>query len=221
VSAPVVERRPFEATAPDAPEVRGVLHWPGARSREGLVLAHGAGSDRDAPLLVAVADALAAREVSVLRCDLPFRQARAGPPSPRDGARDRDGLRHALRALRRDVDGPIALGGHSYGGRQASVLAAEEPDVAGALLLLSYPLHPPRRADRPRTGHFGALRTPAMFVHGSRDPFGSVDELRHALTMLAAPSTLLVIDGAGHALRVSAAETIAQAFADWWRRPAR
>jgi uncharacterized protein len=73
------------------------------------------------------------------------------------------------------------LGGHSYGGRQASMLAAEEPDLAAGLLLLSYPLHPPRRPARLRTAHFPKLTTPALFVHGTRDPFGSMDEMRAAV----------------------------------------
>ena len=132
------------------PPVRGVLHAGAAPAADGLVLTHGAGGNKDAPLLVAVAEAFAARGVTVLRCDLPYRQARPrGAPSPAGAARDREGLRAALTVLRTRVSGRLFLGGHSYGGRQASMLLAAEPTLASGLLLQSYPLHPPGRAGRP------------------------------------------------------------------------
>lgn len=191
---------PFD-DASAGPAVRGFLHRPAGPPGRGLVLTHGAGSDCDAPVLLAVAVAFARAGVTVLRCDLPFRQARAGgPPSPATAARDREGLRRAVGALRPFVTGGISLGGHSYGGRQASMLAAEESGLAEALLLLSYPLHPPRRPTPWRTGHFGALRTPTLFVHGSRDPFGSLAELNEARELIPALSDLVPVEGAGHDL---------------------
>jgi len=191
---------PFE-DASTGPAVRGFLHRPAGPPRRGLVLTHGAGSDCDAPLLLAVASAFARAGFTVLRCDLPFRQARsAGPPSPAGAARDRAGLRRAVGALQSLVTGRVSLGGHSYGGRQASMLLAEEPALAEAVLLLSYPLHPPRRPDQWRTGHFPALRTSALFVHGSRDPFGSLHELGEAMRLITARTALVLVDGAGHDL---------------------
>ena len=92
------------------------------------------------------------------------------------------------------------LGGHSYGGRQSSLLCAEEPDLVAALLLLSYPLHPPRRPEQQRTQHLPDLRTPTLFVHGTRDPFGTVEELQRAIKMIPAKTKLLTIEGAGHDL---------------------
>jgi hypothetical protein len=191
---------PFEDDSA-GPAVRGILHRPSGPSARGLVLTHGAGSDCEAPLLQALAAAFARAGVAVLRCDLPFRQARAtGPPSPAAAARDREGLRRAVIALRSVVDGPISLGGHSYGGRQASVLLAEEPVPAETLVLLSYPLHPPRRPRDWRTEHFPALRTPTLFVHGSRDPFGSLGELQRAMRLIPARTMLVSVEGAGHDL---------------------
>ena len=197
--------------------VQGGLHLPRAEpTGEALVLTHGAGSNREAPLLVAVAEAFAARGVLVLRYDLPYRQARpSGPPRPVDAAGDREGLREAVAAVRARGAGRVFLGGHSYGGRQASMLAAEDPMVAEALLLLSYPLHPPARPAALRTGHFPGLRVPALFVHGTRDPFGSVEELRAALTLVPAPTSLHVVEGAGHDLgrrRAALAEAVAADF---------
>ena len=183
------------------PAVHGFLHRPAGPPGRGLVLAHGAGSDCEAPLLVAVATAFARAGVTVLRCDLPFRQAYpAGPPSPATAVRGREGLRRAVAALRPFVPGPIALGGHSYGGRQASVLVADHAGLVEALLLLSYPLHPPRRPKQRRIDHFAALGTPALFVHGSRDPFGSIAELNEALRLIPGRTALVAVDGAGHDL---------------------
>lgn len=81
------------------------------------------------------------------------------------------------------------------------MVAAERPGLIDALLLLSYPLHPPRKPDQLRTAFFPDLRTPALFVHGTRDPFGSVEELRDALALVPASTNLLPVEGAGHELR--------------------
>lgn len=198
---------PFEANS--TPPVRGFLHLPDAPSGDALVLAHGAGWNCTAPLLVAVATTFAEAGFTVLRCDLPYRQKRPhGPPFPAEAAQDREGLRKAVTALRAqaasgDLFRRVFLGGHSYGGRQATMLAAEDPEFAAlisGLLLLSYPLHPPRRPEQLRTAHFPALHTPALFVAGVRDPFGSLEEMAAALKLIPAPIMLWPIEGAGHDL---------------------
>lgn len=173
-----------------------------------LVLTHGAGSNANAPLLVALDGAFAAAGITVWRYDLPFRQARPKGPPLGTGREDREGLRQAVAEMRRRGPGRVFLGGHSYGGRQASLLAAEDPALADGLLLLAYPLHPPRRPDQLRTAHFPKLRTPALFVHGTRDPFGSIDEMRAALALIPAPVELLAIEGAGHDLRGAAPQVL-------------
>jgi uncharacterized protein len=181
--------------------VRGFLHQPIHPLGDGLVLTHGAGGDCQSPLLVAVADAFAAAGIWALRYDLPFRQQRPfGPPCPAASAADREGLRQAVHQLRAIAPGRIVLGGHSYGGRQASMAAAEDPKLADALILLSYPLHPPKKPGELRTGHFHHLQTPAMFVHGTADPFGTVEELRAALALVPAATELVPVDRAGHDL---------------------
>jgi hypothetical protein len=181
--------------------VVGFLHRPDEPSGRGLVLTHGAGGNAKAPLLEAVAEAFRGAGTWVLRCNLAFRQRRPfGPPSPATAPADRASLVAAITLLRQYAAGPIILGGHSYGGRQASMLAAEQPGIADSLLLLSYPLHPPNRPDQLRTGHFPELRTAARFVHGTKDPFGSPEELREAMALIPAPTELIVVDGAGHDL---------------------
>lgn len=181
--------------------LRGFLHRPEKTNGDGLVLTHGAGANCEAPLLVALATAFCEAGVSVLRCDLPFRQMRPhGPPMRGSAERDQAGLRRAVEAMRKIASGGVFLGGHSYGGRQGSMLAASEPGLVEALLLLAYPLHPPKRPDQLRTVHFEALQTPAMFVSGTRDGFGTIDEIRAAMKLIPARTELVVIEGAGHEL---------------------
>jgi predicted alpha/beta-hydrolase family hydrolase len=183
------------------PPVRGFLHRPKTPSGCGLVLTHGAGGNCQMLLLQALADEFASCGWLVLRCDLPFRQLRPhGPPSPSSAARDRDGLRRALQALGRLTPGPLYFGGHSYGGRQASMLAAEDPYVARGLLLTSYPLHPPGKPAQLRVQHFPQLRIPALFTIGTRDPFATVEELESARKLIPAPTSVVVVEGAGHDL---------------------
>jgi hypothetical protein len=208
------------------PAVRGWLHTPHVPNGDALILTHGAGSDCTAPLLVALGETFAGHGYVVLRCDLPFRQERrTGPPFPGNAHRDRAGLRNAVAVLRKKVAGRIFLGGHSYGGRQATILCAAEPepvkpesvnlelvkpelvtpapgksDLVSGLLLLSYPLHPPRKPEQLRVQHLPNLRTPSLFVHGTRDPFGSVEEITKALQLIPAKTELMKVEGAGHDL---------------------
>jgi predicted alpha/beta-hydrolase family hydrolase len=185
--------------------IRGFLHQPEGVPRAGLVITHGAGANCQAPLLVAVANTFPTNGFSVLRCDLPFRQRKpGGPPTRNTAGEDRAGLRSATAYLRTVVDGPLVLGGHSYGGRQATMLAVEDATVADALLLFSYPLHVPDKPEQLRTEHFPRLRTPTLFVHGTKDPFGTPEEMRKGLALIPARHELQLIEGAGHDLRKGA-----------------
>jgi uncharacterized protein len=192
-------------TDDSTPPVRGFLHTPGAPSGDALVLTHGAGSDCQSPLLIVVATAFAEGGFTVLRCDLPYRQKRRhGPPFRGEDRLDREGLRNAIAALNKLDSKPhrVLLGGHSYGGRQASLLVAEDASAADGLLLLSYPLHPPRRPAQLRTTHFPALREAALFVHGTRDAFASSEEIRAAIDLIPARTLLVALEGAGHSLLI-------------------
>ena len=183
------------------PAVKGFLHLPVQANGQGLVLTHGAGGNCSARLLVALSNAFAESGFAVLRCDLPFRQSRPhGPPFPAMAAKDREGLRRGVDLLKKKTAGQLFLGGHSYGGRQATMLVADYAELADGLLLLSYPLHPPRKPAELRTAHFPRLRTRALFVHGSRDPFASQDEMNTALKLIPTETRLLEIEGAGHDL---------------------
>ena len=189
------------ANAAAEPKIHGFLHFPATPTGDALVLTHGAGGNAKAPILIALAEVFAAEGLQVLRCDLPYRQTRPwGPPGPGDAARDRAGLKNAVEAMKQTNPGKVYLGGHSYGGRQSSMLCAEEPGIVAGLLLLSYPLHPPRKPDQQRTQHLPDLRTPALFVQGTRDPFGSIAEIEQALKVIPARTKLLMVENAGHDL---------------------
>jgi len=177
------------------------LHRPAKPGAEGFVLTHGAGGNGNSALLIALANALSEAGFTVVRYNLPFRQQRPfGPPRPGDAARDREGLKNEVETLRRELGGRVFLGGHSYGGRQSSMLCAEEPILANGLLLLSYPLHPPGKPEQPRTKHLPDLKTPTLFVHGTHDPFGSILEMESALKLIPVKTKLLVVEKAGHDL---------------------
>jgi uncharacterized protein len=192
----------FSDTSVDPP-VRGFLYFPDSPLGDTLILTHGAGGNAHMPLLVALAEAFAGAGFAVLRCDLPFRQQRSfGPPRPGDAARDRLGLKNAIAAMRKLGSYSLRrlfVGGQSYGGRQASMLLAEEL-LADGLLLLSYPLHAPSRPNQPRIQHLPQIELPVMFVHGTRDPFGSIDEIESARKLISAKTLLLPVEGAGHDL---------------------
>jgi len=170
---------------------------------------HGASGNCEGKLLVAAAEVFANAGFLAFRGDLPFRQRKK---MPRGAPEDREGIRRAADELRKLAPGaPVVVGGQSYGGRQCTMLAAEDVGAADALMLLSYPLKPPKPGSKPRTEHFPALRTPALFVHGTRDPFGTVEELAEAIALIPARTKLVPVDKAAHSLP----PTIAASLPEW------
>jgi predicted alpha/beta-hydrolase family hydrolase len=166
----------------------------------GILLTHGAGGNKDAALLVAVDVELTKLGWIVERVDLAFRIA-GGSPRPATSGKDREGLAAGLEALRPRVD-RLFLGGHSYGGRQGAMLLAEKgPGFVEGLLLMGYPLHPPGKPEQLRTAHFPELRTPTMFVSGSKDEFGTVEEMSAALALIPGRKELVTVEGARHDLK--------------------
>ncbi|MGX9296008.1 alpha/beta fold hydrolase [Tsukamurella paurometabola] len=171
---------------PDGPE---------SAVRATLILAHGAGGNRDQAMLRLLGEELAQRGVRTVRIDLPFRRLRPkGPPSPSGQPADRASFAETARVL--EVGGPVLWGGHSYGGRMASMAVAEGPDRPDGLVLLSYPLHPPGRPEKARTAHLPDITVPTVLVHGRRDPFASPEELAEAATLIAGPTTTVEVAAA-------------------------
>ncbi|KMO79323.1 alpha/beta hydrolase [Mycolicibacterium chubuense] len=182
-------------------EIAGVVHEPAGTPAGTVALTHGAGGSRDAPMLVALCDEWARRGWLAVRYNLPYRRRRPkGPPSGSSAA-DLAGIVEAVAAVRALTAGPVIAGGHSYGGRLTSMAVADHglrPDV---LTLFSYPLHPPGKPERARTEHLPRITVPTVFTHGTADPFGTLDELRPAVALIAAPTTIVEITGARHDLR--------------------
>ncbi len=182
-------------------QIAGVAHEPAGRPTGIVVLTHGAGGDRDSPLLQQVCDEWARRGWLAVRYNLPYRRRRPkGPPSG-SAATDRAGIVEAITVCRGLSDGPLIAGGHSYGGRQTSMVVAGREAGVDVLTLFSYPVHPPGKPERPRTEHLPDIRVPTVFVHGTSDPFGSPGEVRDAAARIAAPTEVVEITGARHDLR--------------------
>jgi len=206
----------FERTTD--PSVVGDLFRPSTVTGPPVVLAHGAGGNRSNALLQSLAVTFAESGSPALVIDLPYRQKRPkGPPSPSGAARDRSGIREAVNALAVEYPGPIIAGGSSYGGRQASMLAADAPEGLAGLLLLSYPLHPPGKPEKLRTEHLAQIRVPTMFAHGTRDPFGSPSEMESAVGLTSGRTRLLLLEGARHGLPPEAAAEIAAAVLSFFK----
>ncbi|ORW91247.1 alpha/beta hydrolase [Mycobacterium sp. IEC1808] len=181
--------------------IAGVAHEPDGAPAGVVVLTHGAGGDRESPLLQQVCDEWARRGWLAVRYNLPYRRRRPmGPPSG-SAAGDREGIVEAITLCRSLSGGPLIAGGHSYGGRQTSMVVAEGDVPVDVLTLFSYPVHPPGKPDRPRTEHLPDIRVPTVFTHGTSDPFGTPDELRAAAALITAPTEVVEITGARHDLR--------------------
>lgn len=184
----------------------------------GLLLAPGAGAGKDQPSLVAIDEAVSALGLVVSRMDFPYRIA--GRRSPDRPPVLMDAVRQAARSLAEAVGAPperLLLGGRSMGGRICSMVVAEDLPAAG-LVLVSYPLHPPGRPDRLRTEHFPRLRVPCLFVSGTRDAFGTPDELEAATRAIPGPVSHQWLDGGDHGLRGKDAQ-VAAIVAGWVTGP--
>jgi uncharacterized protein len=181
--------------------IAGVAHEPKGAASGVVVLTHGAGGSRESQLLQQVCDEWAGRGWLAVRYNLPYRRRRpTGPPSG-SAAIDRAGIVEAITVCRGLADGPLIAGGHSYGGRQTSMVVAAGDAAVDVLTLFSYPVHPPGKPERPRTDHLPDITVPTVFTHGTSDPFGTPREVRDAAALIAAPTGIVEITGARHDLR--------------------
>jgi uncharacterized protein len=181
-------------------DIAGIGHQPEGTPQGIVVLTHGAGGNRDAKVLQQVCDEWARRGWLAVRYNLPYRRRRpTGPPSG-SAAADRAGIVEAITFCRGLADGPLVAGGHSYGGRQTSMVVAADEAEVDVLTLFSYPVHPPGKPERARTEHLPDITAPTVFTHGTSDPFGTPAELRDAAALIAAPTEIVEITGARHDL---------------------
>ena len=180
--------------------IAGIAHEPGDTPSGVVVLTHGAGGSRESVLLQQLCDEWARRGWLAVRYNLPYRRRRPkGPPSG-SAATDRAGIVEAITLCRDLADGPLIAGGHSYGGRQTSMVLAEKPQPVDVLTLFSYPVHPPGKPERARTEHLPDIVVPTVFTHGTSDPFGTLGEVRAAAALIPAPTEIVEITGARHDL---------------------
>ncbi|MDP1795422.1 MAG: dienelactone hydrolase family protein [Acidimicrobiales bacterium] len=166
-----------------------------------LLLTPGAGADRNQSALVALDDALSAKKIVVERMDFPYRIA--GRRAPDRPAVLLESVRQGAAALTQKAKtrpASVALGGRSMGGRICSMAVADGLPAA-ALVLISYPLHPPGKPDKLRVEHFPSINVPCLFVSGTRDTFGNPDELTKATQAIVGPVTHVWIEGGDHGLR--------------------
>lgn len=183
----------------DLAGIEGIAHEPAATPAGIILLTHGAGGNRDAALLVGLCDEWARQGYLAVRYNLPYRRRRPKGPPSNSAASDQDGIAEAIAWARAQTDGPVVAGGHSYGGRMTSMVAATSggPDV---LALSSYPLHPPGKPERARTEHLPDITVPTVFTHGTADPFGTIEELRAAADLVTGPTRIVEVTGARHDL---------------------
>jgi predicted alpha/beta-hydrolase family hydrolase len=168
-----------------------------------LILAHGAGAPQSSAFMVDFARGLARRGCHAVTFNFPYTEQGKRLPdrAPTLEACFRDVIT-AIRARADLATGPLVIGGKSMGGRIASHLAAQGlADLAG-LVALGYPLHPPGRPEQLRALHLGRIRQPMLIVQGSRDAFGTPEELRPVLAPLGATATLHVVEGGDHSFKV-------------------
>jgi predicted alpha/beta-hydrolase family hydrolase len=187
-------------------------------AKQSVLLYPGAGSDREQPGLVAIERELGTAAL-VERLDFPYRRQGRRPPdrAPKLMAAIRDDLA-AVRRRR----GPVVMGGRSMGGRMTSMVAADVDGVGpvarlAGLVLVCYPLHPPGKPERLRVEHLVDLAVPCLFISGTKDPFGSPEELTAWTATIPAPVEHLWIEGARHEL-TGADNIIATAVADFVRQ---
>jgi uncharacterized protein len=207
----------FQVEIGPGERVTALCYSAAARRRLGatLVLGHGAGANQMSEFMVTVGGGLAALGLNVVTFNFRYAELRRRAPDPPEKLQAcyRAVIVH-VRQHRDQGSQPLVLGGKSLGGRIASEVAADWALQAGAppraLVFLGYPLHPPGRPERLRTSHLVRLRVPMLFVQGTRDSFGTPDEVRSATAKLAAPVDIDPVEGGDHSFTVAKTWPLAQ-----------
>lgn len=187
--------------------ITAMLYLASKKDRVGMtvILGHGAGAGQSHPFMQLFASGLAARGFDTMTFNFLYMEKRRGAPDPKakleacylaviDAAQKHKNLK----------GNRLVIGGKSMGGRIASQVAATPataPHVA-ALVFLGYPLHPPGRPDKLRDAHLPEIKAPMLFIQGSRDTFGTTDEIRDLINRLHLTATLYPIEGGDHSLKV-------------------
>ena len=205
---------PFTIGVSDAESVSGLLYGAATsgRVRATLLLGHGAGANHTHPLMVKFASGLAGRGIDTATFNFLYTEKGRGAPDRGDKL---EACYRAAIATVRQIKGikaqPLIIGGKSMGGRIASQVAAAGLDDLSGLVFLGYPLHPPGKPEQLRSKHLGLIRAPMLFIQGSRDSFGTPDELRPIIEESSLPARLYEIEGGDHSFKVPKRSPVTQA----------
>ena len=197
----------------DSDSVTAMLYPAAKKSRAGvtIILGHGAGADQMSGFMRMVANGLASRGFDVMTFNFVYKEQGRGAPDPK--AKLEACYRAVIDAAikhRKLKGNKLVIGGKSMGGRIASQVAAEDSEGIDGLVFLGYPLHPPGRPDKMRDEHLPKTKRPMLFVQGSRDAFGTEEEIRAIIKKHRLPAELYVIEGGDHSLKVPKKTGIAQ-----------
>jgi len=212
--------------------VTALLYLAPKKDRAGItvILGHGAGAGQLHPFMRLFASGLAARSFDALTFNFVYMEQGRGVPDPNAKLEACYGAVIEAAEKHKKLKGNrLVIGGKSMGGRIASQVAAtpETAEHITALVFLGYPLHPPGRPDKLRDAHLPQITAPMLFVQGSRDAFGTTEELRALIKRLHLPATLYPIEGGDHSLKVpkkgnppqeQVYETTMDEIASWLRR---
>lgn len=211
----------------DAEKVTALVYPAAKRVRCGttIVLGHGAGADQLSGFMRMVAEGLAERGFDVMTFNFLYKEQGRSVPDP--NARLESCYRAVINATTKQKKlkaNRLLIGGKSMGGRIASQVAASEADLVSGLVFLGYPLHPPGRPDKLRDAHLNQIKAPMLFVQGSRDAFGTEEEIRTIIRRHHLPATLYVIESGDHSFKVPKTvkpqqqvyEDLMDEVARWW-----
>ena len=185
--------------------------YPSDRAIAGLVLGHGAGSGQHSGFMVEAGRQLSARAITVATFDFPY--ITAGRKTPDKAPVLEQAWRSAIAEVRahdafRSL--PLFIGGKSMGGRIASHVAAQGIEGVSGLVFLGYPLHPPGKPEQLRSKHLGSISAPMLFIQGSKDSFGTPDELRPIIEESGLSAKLYEIEGGDHSFKVPKRSPVTQ-----------
>lgn len=177
-----------------------------------VVLAHGSGNDMRSAFLEFFATALCDRGMAVLRFNFPYKEPGGQRPPDRmevlaETYRD---VVHAASQRTGSPPGPLFVGGKSLGARVGSVVCAEKFVVPTGLVYLGYPLHPPGKPNEDRAEHLPAIGKPMLFVQGTRDPFGAIEEFRALRKQMRLAGALHVVEGGDHSFTLPKSQSVRQ-----------
>jgi uncharacterized protein len=205
--------RKIEIRSGDGESVSALVYAAQAKKKAGVtvLLAHGAGANQVSEFMVCFAEGLSTRGIDTVTFNFLYTEQGRRAPDRNDKleACYRAGIA-AIKKNRSLGSNPLIIGGKSLGGRIASQVAASGIDGVAGLVFLGYPLHPPGKPDSLRREHLSLIRAPMLFVQGSRDPFGTPDELRPVIESLKSPAAIHAVEGGDHSFKVPKSSPVSQ-----------